>query len=189
MQDGLFKSIPARGLLHDPWHPVRPSPKFLMPVPVFALTSHLNSYIETSISHLAGVWFIHFKSETLDIRPQASLIFSANPWFPVFWSHSAYSNYYYSAYCLIFCTRRYLRTDKQQFDILYGFLSFLHKEFITVAGTTSCWRLPEDPLHLLTLSSVENTKVAGAVTPLCPVNSWNLGSQALQAEVRSHQQM
>lgn len=113
MQDGLFKSILAHGLLHDPWHLVTPSPKFLMLLPVFALTSHLNSYVETSISHLAGGWFIHFTSKTtLHMRPQASsLILSAHLWFPVFSSHSAYS---FSIF--IFCTRRCLSTDKQQAD-------------------------------------------------------------------------
>lgn len=56
--------------------------------------------------------------------------------------------------------------DKQQADTLYGFISFLHKELTTVAGTTSCWRLPEDPCHLLTLGSAENTKAPGIMTLL-----------------------
>lgn len=119
----------------------------------------------------------------MDMRPQASFILSTHLVPCVFKPFCLLTSHFH------LCTRKYLSMDKQQADILYGFISFLHKEFTTTASTTSCCRLPEDTCHLLTLSSVENTKAAGVMTPLCPVNSWNLGSQALQAQVRSHQQI
>lgn len=119
-QDGLLTSISAHGVLPHPHYPC----DHLTQTP-HALTQICNVIACLLWPH---IWMATLKHQflfkqgsdssivrsttSMENRPQALLIFSANPWFPEFSSHFAYSDPIF-----IFCTRRHLTIYKQQVGI------------------------------------------------------------------------